>query len=405
MEWVLLPESSGFLLLRPCHKKGMPLRLADYGTLRATVASLLLLWVAAAAPVYAQSSVPGQKGQAAVHTVINLADLARHETEHPSPPGRKREIPDNDQAPPDDRIPQVIFVPPGEKGPLLRTRAITVGPAAISPSTSASFIGGTDDDQFIPPDTNGAVGPNHAVVMINNGITVFERTGACLLGCTPRITLDAFWTSTGATIVFDPHVIYDPYNNRWIISATSDPQDAASSILVGVSATSDPTGTWNLFKITADSAGTNWADYPAMGFNKNWVGLSVNLFTISNNSFVKASVFAINKADLYAVSPSLTFTRFDDTSSFTQLPATTFDNSLSTLYLLENYNPNSGGFGYVRVSTITGTVGSETYTLGPGSCCGTIPGLVRTANPWAGSPRNGADFAPEFLREVVKIAA
>src|SRR5258706_14047754 len=100
---------------------------------------LLLLGVAAAARGYAQISVPGQKGQAAVHTAVNLADLARHEAEHPSPPGKQREIPDNYQAPPDERIAQLNLVPPGKRGPLIRPRAITVAPTAVSPSTHPSF--------------------------------------------------------------------------------------------------------------------------------------------------------------------------------------------------------------------------------------------------------------------------
>src|ERR1044071_3117048 len=36
--------------------------------------------------------------------------------------------------------------------------------------------------QSAPPDTDGDVGPNHYVQIVNSGVTVFSRTGAKLLG-------------------------------------------------------------------------------------------------------------------------------------------------------------------------------------------------------------------------------
>ena len=46
----------------------------------------------------------------------------------------------------------------------------------------------------------------------------------------------------------------------------ADAQNANSSLLLGVSATNDPTGVWHLYKFGVGSAG-NWADYPSFGFN------------------------------------------------------------------------------------------------------------------------------------------
>lgn len=345
----------------------------------------LLVAVSLAAAPFAWSQGPGIHGKADAHAVVNFNQLAQQEALHP-PTRVRRDIPEG-------RPPVFNFVPkivkPDAPRPSLAAQPGLQAQAALSPAVATSFPGGTDNDYLIPPDTNGAVGPNHVVSAINNGVFIFNRTGSVL----SSVSLDAFWAATGATLTFDPHTLYDPYNGRWIMSSVANAYSASSCLLIGVSQTSDPTGNWNLYKVTADSGGTLWADYPAMGFNKNWIVFDVNMFTNASGSFTKSSIFAFSKGNLYN-NLSGSYTRFDDASSFTQMPAVTYDNNLSTMYLVENYNSNAGGYGYIRVSTITGTVGSEVYALGPGTCCGSLPGLVRTPNPWTYGA--GAEFAPQL---------
>jgi hypothetical protein len=260
------------------------------------------------------------------------------------------------------------------------------GVTALSPSPASSFAGGTDDDTRIPPDTHGAVGPNHLMVVLNDGVFIQDRTTGALIGS--RVSLNTFWSSTGATGVFDPKVIYDSFNNRWIFTACSNAESTTSSVLIGVSQTSDPTGAWNLYRVAGDSGGTLWADYPSIGFNNKWVVVTVNMFAISNGAFSRGRIWAFNKSNLYS---NLTgsFTRFDDTSGATEVPATTFDNTLATLYLVQNWNGNSSGSGFLRISTITGAVGSEVYN-------GTTPAFVTTSNTWGSGAPGGVDFGPQL---------
>jgi hypothetical protein len=54
------------------------------------------------------------------------------------------------------------------------------------------------------------------------------------------------------------------------------------SLLVGVSQTSDPAGAWYLYKFSGLSGtlGTSYLlDFPTIGFNKNWVAISINRYT------------------------------------------------------------------------------------------------------------------------------
>ena len=76
-------------------------------------------------------------------------------------------------------------------------------------------------------------------------------------------------------------MLFDKYNNRWIMSAGANAASPTAYILIGVSQTSDPTGAWNLYKVSVDAAGAGWADYPTLGFNGDWIVLQTNVFTVS----------------------------------------------------------------------------------------------------------------------------
>ncbi len=68
---------------------------------------------------------------------------------------------------------QELPVPTPARRPLPDARA----PALISPPTAASFPALEDDGTWTPPDTNGAVGPNHLVAALNSQVRVRARNG------------------------------------------------------------------------------------------------------------------------------------------------------------------------------------------------------------------------------------
>src|SRR5437667_6677934 len=95
------------------------------------------------------------------------------------------------------------------------------GPPGNSPSPSTSFPAIPDDTTQIPPDTQGAVGPNHVMTMLNSQVRIQSRTGTT----NSTVSLYNFWSSGGFFFnrVVDPRVLYDPYNQRWIATALADP--------------------------------------------------------------------------------------------------------------------------------------------------------------------------------------
>lgn len=231
---------------------------------------------------------------------------------------------------------------------------------APSPSPTISFKGLDDipvegtSFGVIPPDVDGAVGTREILMGLNNNYRVISKGDGATIA---TVALEAFWASTGAGGVFDPKTLYDPYNNRWIVCALSDGATANSSILVGVSDTDDPNGSYTLARIDADAGNTLWADFPTIGINKNWIAVNVNMFTIAGG-YSASKCLVIDYPQFRAGTVGSTF--FSGTG-FTASPAATYSTTENTLYVPTHLNSGSGTY---RVDRITGTSSSPTYTIG-----------------------------------------
>ncbi|MBI4552699.1 MAG: T9SS type A sorting domain-containing protein [Candidatus Latescibacteria bacterium] len=352
----------------------------------AGVIALLGLCVGIPPQAAAQSSITGTPGEATERAVVELAQVARQKSvlpDTPVPPhALHRPLPGPRNRP----------VPSGTGSPSRRVLEPVPPPlTGVSPAPASSFLGLDDNNASIPPDTHGAVGLTHLMVTLNTQVRIQDRTGGVL----STVSLNSFWASLSSPSAFDPKVLYDPYQNRWMFTACANARSSASSVLIGVSQTSDPTGTWNLYRVDADPDNAVWADYPSLGFNKDWIVVQVNMFTVSNNAFVRSDVYVFDKADLYAGGTGR-FTLMQDTlGGFSQTPAITYDPTVPTMYLVEDWNGDFEGSGYLRLSTITGPVGAEVLTLSVA--------FPSTSSPWDSfSP--SSNFAPQ-LGSTQKIDA
>ena len=246
------------------------------------------------------------------------------------------------------------------------------GPAIPSPAPASSFLGLDDIPQVgtsistIPPDTEGTVGPTRVVTTLNNNYRVLDKSTGAIIN---TVSIGTFWSAVaGVSNPFDPKSVYDPYNNRFIVSAVSNAQSTTSKILIGISSTSDPNGTWTLHGFAACPAaspcgtGTEWwADYPELGFNMNWAAVSVNMFTNATNTFTQTRVLVVNYPQLRtgAVPGATLFTGI--INDFTVVPVVTYSASEPTLYAPNHFS--SAGRSY-RLNTITGTAAAPVYTQG-----------------------------------------
>src|SRR5262249_56904176 len=65
----------------------------------------------------------------------------------------------------------------------------------------------------IPPDVDGAVGPDHIVEGLNNNYRTFAKAMGAVLS---TVSITAFWAAVGGSGPFDPRTLYDPIAQRWI---------------------------------------------------------------------------------------------------------------------------------------------------------------------------------------------
>src|SRR3954454_1708922 len=86
-----------------------------------------------------------------------------------------------------------------------------------------------------PADASGAVGPHHVVGAFNNSLSVHDRNGNQLL--LPSIY--QFWQdpSIADTSLYDPRVMYDAVNDRWVLAMLTDTSGRQGVLLFAVSAT------------------------------------------------------------------------------------------------------------------------------------------------------------------------
>ena len=182
-----------------------------------------------------------------------------------------------------------------------------------------------------PPDTVGDVGPNHYIQSINSSIGIYNKaTGARIAA----FTLDTFM-SQGAfgnlcdTDNFgDPVVVYDTFEDRWVISDFAFQLNAAGDVspqialqCFAVSKTGDPvSGGWNYYSINTTGG---LGDYPKLGVWPDGIYMSVNMFGYgASDAFQNPRVYAFNKAQMYAGAPSVQSVEFNAPSTeFSLLPS------------------------------------------------------------------------------------
>ncbi len=95
-----------------------------------------------------------------------------------------------------------------------------------------------------PPDDNGTAGPNHYMQTINSKYTIYNKTGTLLAGPT---NLNVFFSGLpgGNNNDGDPIVLYDEQADRWMMAEFSGAWSNPDYMMIAVSQTNDPTGTWD----------------------------------------------------------------------------------------------------------------------------------------------------------------
>jgi hypothetical protein len=173
-------------------------------------------------------------------------------------------------------------------------------PTSVNPTPAPTLIfnGLSDDDTCIPPIPNIAVGPAHVMTMLSSHVQITDRTGTNVLS---TVTTPDWWSNhvSGAPLQKgDVRLLYDPYSSRWVAVGDNGP-NLPSYVMVAVSQTSDPTSNWYGFKYVADPGGTNYADYPMVGFNKDKFVVAFNSITLATYHGTGVGFLILDKTNLY----------------------------------------------------------------------------------------------------------
>jgi hypothetical protein len=183
-------------------------------------------------------------------------------------------------------------------------------PTILAPAPLLNFDGvgngftgpaGTFFVDSAPPDTNGDVGPNHYVQIVNTDFAVFNKSGTPIFGPVPINTL---WSGFGGLCEVDndgdPIAIYDPIADRWLISqfALAGADGVAIPFLecVAVSQTPDPTGAYNRYSFSYNS----FNDYPKMGVWPDAYYTTFNFFNAAGTAFLGGEACAYDRTSMLA---------------------------------------------------------------------------------------------------------
>jgi hypothetical protein len=156
-----------------------------------------------------------------------------------------------------------------------------------------------------PPDTNGEVGLNQYVQIVNEGFQVWNKnTGASELG---PVAIASLWNGFGGLCenngFGDPVVLFDQLANRWVITqfAGNYPATPITDQCIAVSTSSDATGTYARYGFHMTD---NFYDYPKFGVWPDAYYASANIFNSSGTAFLGPQAFAFDRTAMLAGTPA-----------------------------------------------------------------------------------------------------
>ena len=150
--------------------------------------------------------------------------------------------------------------------------------------------------QAAPPDTNGAVGPDHYVQWVNLSYVVFDKQGNKVYGPTAGNTLwkNSSLTACATTNDGDPSVQYDSLADRWVMMQLSYSSGSGYYECLAISTTSNFLGSWYLYALQWSST---LPDYPKLGIWPDAYYVTQNLFYLQS-IFVGGQVCALDRSKM-----------------------------------------------------------------------------------------------------------
>jgi hypothetical protein len=210
-----------------------------------------------------------------------------------------------------------------------------------------------------PPDQGMCASSGYIVEAVNDVLNVFnasdgtsalpDNTATNIVAGFPRnvnhaVDLNSFYgyppainrtTGVAGPFVTDPSCLYDAATQRFFVVVLTINRTASGGLSttnhldIAVSQTSNPTGSWNIYRVDVSNDGTNTGgtnpgpflgDYPHIGADANGFYITTNAYPWCCNGFSGAQIYAFSKAQLAAGAASVTMQHID-TSGMVNAPS------------------------------------------------------------------------------------
>ncbi len=185
-------------------------------------------------------------------------------------------------------------------------RQLNKKPAAPLPQVEFGFAAQTPSGT--PLDNNIAVGKNGLILSaVNTTIRITDSSGAILFTRTLSSIANALGTLDRT---FDPHALYDPETDRYILVFLNGSDHTDTRVIVGFSEGNDPRQNWNFYALPGNTTSNDWwSDYPFIGMSKDELFISVLLWEDGESGWdtdaSDENIWQINKLDGYQGEDSL----------------------------------------------------------------------------------------------------
>ncbi|MCW2308093.1 hypothetical protein [Rhodobium gokarnense] len=197
-------------------------------------------------------------------------------------------------------------VPPGEEERIGAAREFSEDlsePATDAAPGILSTFEGITATGWYPPDPTIAVGKSQVLLSVNSDLAVYDKLGR-FQSRWPNLKSFFKKVVPGNAKVFDPRLLYDAFNNRFIVMAAatrSSPNGAW--LLVGISEGEDASGPYTVWAsdttLNNDTATNNWGDYPIAGYDEQALYVTLNMFEF-NGSYQYSKLRIFNMSELAA---------------------------------------------------------------------------------------------------------
>ena len=232
---------------------------------------------------------------------------------------------------------------------------------------------------WTPPDPIIASGLEHLVVMTNGAIGFFQKDGTKDFQDEIEDSF-GFWGEVGATgFVFDPEVIYDPYEDRFMAMACERAPTSQSFFLLAISDDTNPNGDWYKYRLDVTSLAGSDIDSPNIAVDSEAIYLSADFFTGGQ----KYLVYILEKQPLLSGEIGETRDLLITGSQSYGLPV--MYNEAPAMYMIEHFEASTNN--KIRLHAITDPLGNpqrDTYELD-------VPSYSPPENP----PQMGTTSRPE----------